>query len=343
MKYIFSLVLLMLIFCRCSDHMEKTFTVTAFEETGELTASVQKIPVPILIPRFMCIVNDKLFIYKEKEGKLFDIFNLPDCAFLCSDGIRGQGPNDFNLLDTRSFHVVGNTFKVLESGRNILKTVVFEDNHLSVLYSEQVFENHASNNGFYPLADSIYLTFGNIGDLNEYGLYDKKKGTTTKTGNYPKWTTINTKEPYQLFVTYLKTCVVRPDGKRFASFYGRFKRMRLYDNSATLLHDIDVRIEPYSKDIEEDVKNQAVYYIGQPQVSGNYIYALCSNFQGNNPEAPNTCELHVWNWDGEPVACYKFDRKISLIALSEKYGKIFALDRSIDDELYIYDIPKLKK
>jgi hypothetical protein len=323
--------------------MEKTFVVTAFEETGELTASVQKIPVPVLIPRYMCIVNDKLFIYKEKEDKLFDIFHLPDCTYLCSDGVRGQGPDDFNLLDTRSFHVVENSFKVLEAGSNRLKTVVFEDNHLSVLYSEPVFQNYASNNGFYPLADSIYLTFGNIGDLNEYCLYDKKKGTLTKTGDYPQWTMVNTKESYQLFVTYLKSCVVHPNGKMVASFYGRFKRLRIYDNSATLLRDIDVRIEPYSKDIEEDVANQSVYYIGQPQAIGNHIYALCSNSKGNNPDAPNACELQVWNWNGKPVACYKLDRKISLIALSEKYGKIFAIDKSVDNELYIYDIPKLKK
>jgi hypothetical protein len=311
--------------------------VTAFGKTGELMASVKKISEPVLLPRFMCVANDYLFVYKEKESLLFEIFHLPEGTYLCSAGYRGQGPDDFLLLDTRSFQVSGNGFKVMEAGTNQLKTVLFENNQLHVSHAEKMLEN-PSNNGFYPLADSIYLTLGNIGDLNEYNLLDKKTGSITETGDYPQWAGANVTEPGQVFFTYLKSCVVHPDGRKFAAFYARFKRLRIYDHSATLLHDIDVRTEPYSTNTE----NQYVYYIGQPQAVGNYIHALCLNSK-EHPDAPNACELQIWDWDGNPVACYRFDRKISLIALSEKYNKLFALDMAVDDELYIYDIPEFEK
>ena len=47
----------------------------------------------------MGIVGEKLVVYKEKEEKLFSLFNLPDCSYIGDMGNRGQGPNDFNLLD----------------------------------------------------------------------------------------------------------------------------------------------------------------------------------------------------------------------------------------------------
>jgi hypothetical protein len=315
----------------------------AFGETGELTASVHKIPISILLPRFMLIANDELFVYKEKEDKFFEIFHLPDCNYLCSAGDRGQGPNDFLFLDTRSFQPTENGFKALEAGTNQYKTVVFENNQLSVSRKEMVFNDHPSHNGFYPLADSIYLTFGDVMESNEYALYDKKTGILANIGDYPQWIPTQIIEQSQMLFTYVKNCVVHPKGKKFATFYARFKRIRIYDNSLTVLHDIEVKTEPYSVNTEIEEVMQWEYYIGQPQVIGNYIYVLCSNSTENNSEAPNACELQVWDWKGNSIACYHLDRKISLMALSEKQGKIYALDKSVDDELYIYDIPKLKK
>lgn len=336
--------LLALILGGCSDSQEGTIVVSKFEKSGELIAKVQKMPAPIFLPRAMLIANDKLYVYKEKEAELFAVFNLPDCTYMGDGGNRGQGPDDFGLLDTRSFHVLKNGFNVLESGSNILKTVIFENNRLSVVNSERIFDDYAPNNGFYHLADSMYLTLGNIGESNEYCLFNKKKKLIVKIGEYPQWVPVTTDNPMAppVFVTYIKTCVVHPNGRKFAAFYGRFKRWRIYDYSANLLHDIDVRVKPYATNFEEEVKNQPVYYIGQPQTIRNYIYVLCANSKGNDPDAPVTSELQVWDWEGRPIATYRFDRKISLMAISEKYNKIYALNNSIEDEFYIYDIPLLK-
>lgn len=341
MKHILSLLLL-LICCGCSNNMYNGTVVTAFKNTGELVSNIQKTSVPVLLPRSMFIVDNKLFIYREKEDKLFHIFNLPNLDYVCDVGNRGQGPDDFGHLDTRSFHVYKNRFNVLEATSNILKTVVFENDHLSVIHSEKMFQSKVSNNGFYLLADSVYLTFGSLIDTQEYCLFDKNTGKAVNIGDYPQWTLRNVDQPHEVFITYLKSCVVHPNGKKFAAFYGRFKRLRIYDDSVNLLHEVDVKIEPYSVDIEKDIREQTVYYIGQPHATSNYIYALCSNSNGNVSSATNDCELHIWDWEGNPVGCYKFDRKVSLMALSEAHNKIFALNNSVDNEIYIYDIPKLK-
>ena len=330
-------IIVLLICCSCTSKQKvNVSTVTDFMETGKLTAQVQKIPVDILIPRAMLIVEDKLVVYKEKEEYLFDVFSLSDYTYLFSSGIRGQGPDDFLQLDTRSFQVYENEFKVMDAG-NKYKTISFEDNRLVVKQSETITGFGRASNGFYPLADSIYLTLSYDGEAKEYVLYDKQKSSLTQKGDYPQWIKLDTDDRFQLFFTYLTSCVVHPDGKKFAAFYGRFKRWRIYDRYAVLLHDVDVRVPPYTKDLADEPE----YYIGQPQAVGNYIFTLCSNFKKSQPDAPRTCELHIWDWSGNPIACYSFDRKISLFVVSEKLNKIFALDRLISDELYIYDLPLL--
>jgi hypothetical protein len=339
MKQVLALSL-MAFLCACGESTVKPSIVTSFKETGQLTARVQKIPEPVLLPRFICVANDYLIVYKEREAKMFAIFGLPDGEYLCSAGGRGQGPDDFLLLDTRSFQVCGNGFRVMESGTNKLKTVVFENNRLSVTAAEQMAIASPANNGFYPLADSIYVTLGYPGEENEYALYDRKTGSLVKAGEYPRWTAGEPTDPSQLLFMYIKTCAVHPEGSGFAAFYSRFKRWRIYDRNAVLLRDMEVRMEPFSTNFDAETAKQPVYYVGQPQTAGDYIYALCANSTG--PDEPNGCELHVWDWDGNPVACYDFDRKVSYIALSEKYNKLYALDMAIEDEIYIYDMPELK-
>lgn len=338
------LLLSVFVFNACSDYKENVTIVTSFPQTGKLQAQVKQLPVPVLLPRFMGIAGEQLVVYKEKEEKLFALFNLPDCSYIGDMGSRGQGPDDFNLLDTRSFYLYENGFKVLEAGSNLLKTVVIQNNELKVNCTQPIFEQGISNNGFYPLADSVYLTLGRLDEENEYCLLDKKTGEITKTDNYPIWIDVerkaNTPPP---FVTYLKTCVVHPNGNKFASFYCRFKHLRIYDYNARLLHDTDVKIEPYSTNFEENVRYQPGYYMGQPYATEDYIYTLCENSNPRDTQIDSHCELQIWTWKGTPVACFEFDRKISLMAISKKYNKLYAFDNNIEDEIYIYDLPKIKE
>ena len=72
---VFLLMSLMLYGCSGSD---KQKTVTEFMVSGDLTAEVVSVPVPYLVPRYMGISGDYLFVYKEREEKLFSLFSLPD-------------------------------------------------------------------------------------------------------------------------------------------------------------------------------------------------------------------------------------------------------------------------
>lgn len=339
MKYL--LFLLLVVLClSCTNKIEKVEEVASFPLTGDLNATIRPIHIPILLPRYMGALEDYLLVYKEREDHLFAFFDLESGDYIQDAGTRGQGPDEFNLLDSRSFNtgLQSNEFTVMEAGSNQLKRVKYNGEKISVIDSRPIFEQGVSNNGFYALADSTYLTLGCLEKENEYCLFDGKTGEMTEKGNYPNWFERKNKtNTPPLFVPYLKTCVVHPSGNKIAAFYIRFKRYRIYDNELNLLHDVDVKINPCHTNFDDPVQDQPVYYIGQPYATERRIYVLCANLH----TGVDCHELQVWDWDGHPVACFKFDRKLSLMAISPKYGKIYALDNQVDNELYIYDLPKL--
>lgn len=339
MRYLSFLLFGVLCFS-CMSKIEKVEEVESFPSTGNLNATIRPIPKPILLPRYIGILENYLLVYKEREDHLFAFFSLESGNYIQDVGTRGQGPDEFNLLDSRSFNtsLKGNEFTVMEAGSNQLKRVKYNGEKLSVIDSQTVFNQGISNNGFYALEDSVYLTLGRLESEKEYCLFDGKTGTLTEKGHYPDWfERKNGADTPPLFVPYLKTCVVHPSKNKIAVFYIRFKRFRIYDNGLNLLHDIDVKISPNHINFNDPVQNQPVYYIGQPYATESKIYVLCANLH----TGMDCHELQVWDWDGRPVACFKFDRKLSMMAISPKYGKIYALDNQIDNELYIYDLPKL--
>lgn len=325
-------------FSSCSSRHEKPEEVMAFPVTGSLKSTVSSIPKPILLPRYMGAMDDYFFVYKEREDSLFAFFRLDNGRYVHDAGTRGQGPDEFNLLDTRSFDTTcgGNEFRVMEAGSNLLKRVRYEGGKLSVVGSDAVFAQGVSNNGFYPLADSMYLTLGRLEGDAEYGLFNGRTGEYTETGEYPEWFKVERKaDTPPPFVPYLKTCVVHPSGQKIAAFYMRFKRFRIYDHALNLLHDVDVKIPPCSINFDDPVQQQPVYYVGQPYATERYIYILCAN---SGTDA-GVHELQVWDWDGKPVACYALDRKPTMMVVSPKYAKIYALDHRVCDELYTYELP----
>ena len=343
---ILSLLCLFLLCNACSDNQEgKVVTVTSFPQTLALTAQVKTVPVPFLLPRYIGIADDQLFVYKEREKDLFEFFSLPDCVYMGSAGTRGSGPDEFvSLLDPRGFQKLDSGFGVFESRINIFKTLKYQDGNLEVVQTENVMQPEQTN-GYYPLQDGTFVTLGNLIESKEYFLYDGKKQDVIQKIDYPQW--ISGQEEYDgitLTFAYMKQCGVHPEHNKFAAFYTYFKRLRIYDKDMTLRHDVDIKIEPYNTNFVagEDNRKSPLYYTGQPQTVSNLIYALCLNAEAGGAEAKCNPELHVFDWDGNPVACYKLDRRVSLFTISEKHKKIYAIDNLSDSGIYIYDLPEIK-
>ena len=320
----------------CSRIVSHEKIVEGFGHSDVLEAETYEMSEPVFLPRYMGVSGDYLYVYKEREAYKFSVYRIPDMECLGEMGGMGQGPNDFNLLDTRSFNVVEGGFQVVEAGCNMLKTVKINEEGMTVYTSKPSLLQGVNSNGYYPLKDGSFISLGQIQSHKEFSLYDSVNDSLIHLGDYPDWYEMTTK--VNPFIVYLKSCVVHPSKERFAVFYSRFKRFRIFDASMNLLHDINVRTEPFDVSLDDVAGDKPVYYVGQPYATERYIYSLCSL---SHTVKHGKSELHVWDWEGNPVACYEFGRKISLFAVSEKYGKIYALDNEIENKIYIYDLPQI--
>ena len=327
----------LLVCSACSSTNNVECVVSEFEEEGVLVAKEHIIPEPILLPRYIGITGDYLYVYKEREKNMFVLFRLSDLSYIMETGSKGQGPHDFNLVDTRSFTPTEDGFKVIEAGSGHLKDVVVGDKGFRVRKSQRIFPKGVPSNGFYPLADSLYLSLGKMDGENEFTLIDVRSGNVEPVGLYPDWEGITERDEFMPFIVFLKRCAVHPSQNKFAAFYSKFKRFRIYDSKVNLLHDVRVQTEPYFTSFFDETEKWPVYYLGEPYVTQNLIFSLCSY---NKTGKEGDSELHVWDWEGNPIACYSLGHSISLMTIDEKKGRVIAMDVMQDSLLYVYDLPE---
>lgn len=337
MKHPFWFILL--IYCSCQTTENKSDTATVvnrFPVEAELTAEVITIPPIAMTPFNIFTTEDKLVMYNLQKDSIFDVFSLPECNYLFSSGYKGEGPNDFLDVDRRLFVPGKNGFKVFFQSHKELKEVRFREKSLEIIKDSTLkFEiDQYPVNGFTPLNDSTYIYWSGFEKETEYDLLHKHTKEAIPFSPYPQWTK---QENADRLFTYIKNMTAKPDGKRFAAFYGYFKRFRIYDDKGNLIKDISLEIEPYAPDFESEVNNRMVYYFAYPKSSDEYIYALCKNAKADAEAIP---ELQIWRWDGTPVGRYKLDRPVTLFSISEKYGKMYAVNGENEEEIYAFPLPK---
>jgi hypothetical protein len=151
---------------------------------------MQTSPV-ILAPNGMFIMNDKILAIQTKKDTLFDVFNLHDCKYLYSTGIKGGGPDDFTFPQAQTIQVEGDRFTILDNF--ILKTMELQPSGLlHTVKRERIFDMIPVN-GFAKLNDSLFCAFtdcamGASGEF-EFIMKNTSKNEEVKFSNYPDLTT----------------------------------------------------------------------------------------------------------------------------------------------------------
>ncbi|MCC5943580.1 MAG: hypothetical protein JJT94_01490 [Bernardetiaceae bacterium] len=76
-------------------------------------------------------------------------------------------------------------------------------------------------------------------------------------------------------------------------------------------------------------------------VTDNYIYALyLEQPESKYLDEPTSTEIHIFDWDGNPVANIKTEDYLISIAIDEERGKIYGLD-FFHEKILMYDMPEL--
>ena len=238
------------------------------------------------------------------------------------------------MIDFRTLTPTKQGFSVLDNGS--IKEVELTD-QLKVTSTKKMFDDNILMNGYYALGENKYFTFGEITDVNEFNFFDKTTDSIAAIGTYPDW--VLTDQAHSRFMTGIKGCVVHPDKSRFATFYGRMKHARIHNSNGELLHDITIQTAPYLEKLTSLNPKDLPNFYGYAQATDKYIYVLCANKLPGDDGSELKQTLEVWDWQGNPIACYRLNKKVSSFAISETNKKIYGIDGETEHVLYSHDLP----
>ena len=309
----------------CGDRDKAVTAKRAFPQEKRIQAV--KCPVgDVMDPSYMIQKGDYLLVRSGQPKKQLFVFTVPDLRFVCATGNQGRGPEEFStfptLVESRT-----DTFYVFGYAHRHLKSLAVDSAarvHLTECYEIPL---HEVFNHMHLIDDSVLLYETVM--LPQYAVYkyDLKNRKSIDELKIERETpeselTFDTSRGYMaandsvmIYVYLYKNQIDIYDVKDF-----RLKR----------------RIVGVYKPQKPEFRNKELYYLGV--IPGDkYFYAL---FKGERTEKgenrSNTIE--VYDYDGNPVALYRFDIPPLYFYPDEKNNCIYATHPSCMDTLLRYDL-----
>ena len=309
----------------CGDRDTAVTAKRAFPQEKRIQAV--KCPVgDVMDPSYMIQKGDYLLVRSGQPKKQLFVFTVPDLRFVCATGNQGRGPEEFStfptLVESRT-----DTFYVFGYAHRHLKSLAVDSAarvHLTECYEIPL---HEVFNHMHLIDDSVLLYETVM--LPQYAVYkyDLKNRKSIdelkiERGTPESELTFDTSRGYMaandsvmIYVYLYKNQIDIYDVKDF-----RLKR----------------RIVGVYKPQKPAFRDEELYYLGV--IPGDkYFYAL---FKGARTEKgenrSNTIE--VYDYDGNPVALYRFDIPPLYFYPDEKNNCIYATHPSCIDTLLRYDL-----
>jgi hypothetical protein len=223
MKYAFySFVLSVLFSCRQAENSE-TVIIESFPLTAKLTSTVIPVPPVILAPVNMCISGDKLIIFYTKKTTALDIFQLPECKYLFSTGVRGRGPDDFlGECDVRSFQPAENGFSIIADYGLLRRFVIdVEKKNIFAVDNKNINTDFLALpvNGFNTLNDTLSIAVSDLENNEGYEFVqiNTETGKNRLFSPFPAWSDRLWVKQSKAFA-YVKNTVPHPSGTNLHLF-----------------------------------------------------------------------------------------------------------------------------
>ncbi len=137
----------------------------------------------------------------------------------------------------------------------------------------------------------------------EFHLMNIRTHQRTSMGDYPEDDTrfkrlSDYKSAYGHFLR------VKPDKSAFVVIYSLLHRIRIYDNSCSLQHDIFIESPPGNYKVVPVEGELQYWHFGQTYVTDRFSYIFNPNKLGRAPAEPH-CNIVVLDWEGNLVARYR--------------------------------------
>ena len=117
---------------------------------------------------------------------------------------------------------------------------------------------------------------------------------------------------------------IKPNNSKIVSALQFFKRIDVFSPETEHLFSIEFDDSPdnpeYYTNPDNPIPNTLILYFTLMHLSDNYIYLYNRNSSIDIETIVKKPEVLVFSWEGEPVARYQLDRRISSFSVDEKNG-----------------------
>jgi hypothetical protein len=286
------------------------------------------------------LTDSILLTFDLMSNPFFQAFKLPSFKHLGGFVYQGRGPDEEEMIFPNISRCDSGCF-TYRTSENI-KISKFNLSTEKIKQIEVIKPPGEFGNAYeYVLTDSFLMGY-DIFDAHEFVGFNLFTSESFKTEpNNPAINVLREASNNQLFTKVLSA---KPDGSRFSALYDKFPVLRIYNNRGNLIKE--VHYDNPSKSLKKSssktvLKDQMLNYM-RIKATDKYIYGLFSgetHGQLRNQErmVDDYCsEIHVWDWDGKPIAKYSLDRTIFSFAVSPENDFIIASSVNQLDKLYIF-------
>jgi len=349
-----ALALIVLFLTQCRKPNEYHL-FTDFPVTVELSHKPINIESPILYPSGMVFLDSALVVLDISGDYFLSFFTLDDFDLRNRSIRRGRGPSEEVSVFFISNAMEENKFWYrTHSGIKTVKYQPGKDELIPVGFSPNC---DAFSGLTFPLDDDL-LGFSQNAQSSEFVKISTDDCAIVDFGpNFPnvgRELSINEKD----YLLGTKSLSIRPDGELFAVLYHYFPILRIFNsNNGSLKREVRFNNNqdfPYSAiDVnatpEEKMSTTTNYFVSH--ATNRFIYA---SYAGRSllEIQPNiirdgfkitdfTNEIHVFDWEGNPVKRIVLDKSIFAFAVSPDDKTLVAIPMSDPSVLLKYDLSSI--
>lgn len=299
------------------------------------------------------IILDSVYIVKDSKSEfILHIFSLDSHEYMGGFIRRGRGPSEEILIQSVSRAAHNSLFYKTLSGLTLAQFSPKTNSLESIMIYEVPVD---ALTVAYPLNETKVLGWNYTIHENEFLLYNPSDKQFSDFGNgfpYPG-KNLTLEEKHRLFSN--KQMTIKPDKQKFATAYMSFPMIRVFNSIdgklITEFNSPQTHNFPYAminRNATQDEIKELVENYFTITSTDQYIYALYSGKTKNKlyPDlfTPNFSppdfgnEIHVWDWEGNPVKKISLDQMIFSFDVCLKDSTILAISVNDPDKIMVFGI-----
>lgn len=324
----------------------KQIAMQDFPVKKELVHEQINTPPILFQPVGLILLEDAVITLDLNADSLFQVFKRPSLDYLADFIRRGNGPNEETFIDPFIQPLLGNRFMY----RNLtgIKIAEYKPENDTIEITDKINLPSELSDLFhtFKLKNSIIGTRSDMPTNKEFVAYDITTQEINDFGEEPPYVEYEFADKHKIQL-FAKIVTVKPDETKFACVYDKFPILRIYSATGKLEHESQiqnsqdfpvalVKDNPLGSEIGNIMQNYRMIKSTNQFIYALYIGKTSKELSPGLNDFSNI--IHVWDWNGQPIAQLILDNDIFSFDVSEDDKYIIACSLELLDGLYKYKI-----